>query len=288
MESSKGYSRWAFFRTHKTTPRASVVPNPMVCVKKIELQTRYLEAVAMGHYGPILTALSHQCVRSPTWWAAVAGVYCLRCVAWKCGKALQDFTTWHDLTWIFYDILISLLGPFCKDSSCGGKLCSGSLLETKRWGAIVILWCSAWCSWLLYDFMSWNLFPMSRSKAPFHSLAVCLFVPSHFISFFRRDMKLGPWVHVAWHPVTSRDIKWQVWKNLQWPCGLRLRRMGSSCHDYGGFTSQSFTKLHKASLRLFPGEWMGECLSPTDQRRRLQVQEVQVCTSVQVLSRKTS
>lgn len=99
---------------------------------------------------------------------------------------------------------------------------------------------------LLHDFMSWNLFPMSRSKAPFHRLAVCLFVPSHFISFFRRDMKLGPWVHVAWHPVTSRDIKWQVWKNLQWPCGLRLRRMGSSCHDYGGFASQSFTKLRFA------------------------------------------
>ena len=29
-------------------------------------------------------------------------------------------------------------------------------------------------------------------KAPFHSLAVRLSVPSYFISFCRRDMKLGP------------------------------------------------------------------------------------------------
>ena len=132
----------SLFQDPQNHPKGLRGSKPYGVCKKIELQTRYLEAVAMGHYGPILTALSHQCVRSPTWWAAVAGVYCLRCVAWKCGKALQDFTTWHDLTWIFYDILISLLGPFCKDSSCGGKLCSGSLLETKMWVAIVILWCS--------------------------------------------------------------------------------------------------------------------------------------------------
>lgn len=76
----------SLFQDPQNHPKGLRGSKPYVVCKKIELQTRYLEAVAMGHYGPILTALSHQCVRS----SRLRGM-----------EMWQSSPRFHDLTWIF-------------------------------------------------------------------------------------------------------------------------------------------------------------------------------------------
>jgi hypothetical protein len=197
----------------------------------------------------------------------------------------QSSPRFHDLTRLDLDILWYsdiFAGPILQGQqlrwqavqrfSLGdqevGCNCNLMMLHWRLWDCCMILCLETFfpCLVVRHHFIGW--------------LSACLFHHTSSVSLggiwnLVRECTL---LDIQWHPETSSD------------------RCERTCNDpvdcvfgeWGPAATIMAASLHKASLRLFPGEWMGECLSPTDQRRRLQVQEVQVCTSVQVLSRKTS